>query len=181
MPSRSCFPCITLVESLADNCIPVLRDCVGKYTHIQSFNGILLDGLGISDVTRIIKTSAQMSYVQLTVRHAFPQTLEDIGSDVGSQVGAQTEISGATTAPSLLAPSRPTLDSGSASSVVSQQTRSSASFLAPSRLTLDSGYVSSIASQKTRSDASKHSTDGGAPPSTDYGKLPLFLSYTHLL
>lgn len=72
MAEKSHFPRVVLVKSLSDDCVPALRDCVGKYTHIQSFNGNLLDGLSISDVTSIIQSSLNMSSIQLMVRYVHP-------------------------------------------------------------------------------------------------------------
>lgn len=69
MASKSSFPRIVLVKSLADDCLPMLKQCVGKYTHIQSFNGILLDGLSIADATTIFQTAANLMSVQLVVRY----------------------------------------------------------------------------------------------------------------
>lgn len=68
MTFESQFPHIFLAESPADDCLPALKNCVKKYTHIQSFNGILLDGLDYSHVANIIETSFLMPSVQLTVR-----------------------------------------------------------------------------------------------------------------
>ena len=72
MAPKSHFPRIVLVKSLTENCVPALKECVGRYTHIQSFNGILLDGLDMSDVTDIIQSATNMSYVQLVVRYVHP-------------------------------------------------------------------------------------------------------------
>ena len=72
MAPKSPFPRIVLVKSLFDDCLPTLKECIGKYTHIQSFNGVLLDGLSIADVTTIIQDSLGASQVQLVVRYVHP-------------------------------------------------------------------------------------------------------------
>jgi hypothetical protein len=72
MAPKSLFPRIVLVKSLADGCVPSLRECVGKFTHIQSFNGILLDGLSITDATTIFQSAVNMTSVQLVVRYVHP-------------------------------------------------------------------------------------------------------------
>ena len=76
MAPKSEFPRIVLVKSINRDCVQPLRDRIGKYTHIQSFNGILLDGLDISDVTSIIQSYSHMSYIQLVVRYVHPLTTE---------------------------------------------------------------------------------------------------------
>ena len=69
MAPKSHFPRIITVKSLADDCPPGLKKCVGRYTHIQSFDGVLLDGLDISEVVEIVKTAFKDSHVQLMVRY----------------------------------------------------------------------------------------------------------------
>lgn len=72
MANKSLFPRIVLVKSLSDDCVPALTECIGKYTHIQSFNGILLDGLSIADATAIFQSAINMPSVQLVVRYVHP-------------------------------------------------------------------------------------------------------------
>lgn len=94
MAPKSHFPRIVLVKSLADDCVPSLKDCIGKYTHIQSFNGIMLDGLNISDVTSIIQTSSKMHHIQLVVRYVHPiNTLTHSRGLMGDTVPMTTPIS----------------------------------------------------------------------------------------
>ena len=91
MAPKSHFPRIVLVKSLFEDCLPTLKECIGKYTHIQSFNGILLDGLSISDVTTIIQDSLTASHVQLVVRYVHPvQTLTSTTGLMGNMVPMST-------------------------------------------------------------------------------------------
>ena len=89
MAPKSHFPRIVLVKSLSEDCVPALKECVGKYTHIQSFNGNLLDGLNISEVTSIIQSSLNMSSIQLVVRYVHPvnsKTYSNTGLTAGADV-----------------------------------------------------------------------------------------------
>ncbi len=72
MAPKSNFPRIILVKSISNDCMKAVREKVGKYTHIQSYNGILLDGLDISAVTSIIQATAHSPYLQLVVRYVHP-------------------------------------------------------------------------------------------------------------
>ena len=55
---------------------------MGKYTHIQSINGNLLDGLNISEVTSTIQSSLNVSSIQLMVRYVHPVHSKTVGADV---------------------------------------------------------------------------------------------------
>lgn len=73
MSPGSAFPRVTLIKTLNDDCLPGLQGRVGKYTHIQSINGHLLDGLYINDVTAIFKAEAKKNHLQLVVRYIHPK------------------------------------------------------------------------------------------------------------
>ena len=82
MAPKSRFHRIVLVKSISRDCVKELRDHVGKYTHIQSFNGVLLDGLDISEVT---KAFSQTSHFQFVVRYVHPtRTTIGIAESVAS-------------------------------------------------------------------------------------------------
>ena len=73
MSAESAFPRITLIKSLLDDCVPELRGQLGRYTHIQSINGYLLDGLNIKDVSAIFKAEVKKNHAQLVVRYVHPK------------------------------------------------------------------------------------------------------------
>ncbi len=72
MDRTSAFERIVLVKGFNDGCLPVLRERLGKYTHLQSVNGILLDRLTIDRVTAIIRGLSQ-TRVQLLIRYIHPK------------------------------------------------------------------------------------------------------------
>ena len=78
MAPKSHYPRVVLVKSFHSDCMEQLKSHLGKYTHIQSFNGVLLDGLDITTVTSIIQASSHPSKIQLVVRYIHPiQTVTD--------------------------------------------------------------------------------------------------------
>ncbi len=72
MDASSPFGTIVLLKSFNHDCAQVLRERLGKYTHIQSVNGILLDGLTIEQVTAIFQ-GLYKPRVQLLVRYIHPK------------------------------------------------------------------------------------------------------------
>ena len=72
MAQKSPYPRIVLMKSFNSDCNAQLKTQLGKYTHIQSFNGILLDGLNIDTATTIIQKSSHLSKIQLVVRYIHP-------------------------------------------------------------------------------------------------------------
>lgn len=88
MAPKSNFPRIVLVKSFNPDCMEQLKTQLGKYTHIQSFNGVLLDGLDISTVTSIIQASSHLPKVQLVVRYIHP--IRTMTSTIGLTAGIST-------------------------------------------------------------------------------------------
>lgn len=73
MAQKSHYPRIVVVKSFNPDCLDQLKTQIGKYTHIQSYNGVLLDGLDISTVSSIIQAS-HLNKIQLVVRYIHPIT-----------------------------------------------------------------------------------------------------------
>lgn len=72
MAQKSAYPRVVLIKSFHQDCSEQLKMQLGRYTHIQSYNGVLLDGLNINDVSAIIQSSAHLSKIQLVVRYIHP-------------------------------------------------------------------------------------------------------------
>ena len=71
MSRASQFPRIVVIKSFNQDCIQGIQEKLGKYTHIQSLNGVFLDGMNISEVTNIFQTS-KATEAQLIVRYIHP-------------------------------------------------------------------------------------------------------------
>ena len=71
MSPDSEFPRIVLIKSFGSECIEDVKTKLGRYTHIQSYNGVFLDGMDIKDVTAIFQ-SMRSPTAQLTVRYIHP-------------------------------------------------------------------------------------------------------------
>ena len=71
MSPDSEFPRIVLIKSFGSDCIEDVKSKLGRYTHIQSYNGVFLDGMDIKDVTAIFQ-SMRSSIAYLTVRYTHP-------------------------------------------------------------------------------------------------------------
>ena len=71
MSPDSEFPRIVLIKSFGNECVEDVRLKLGRYTHIQSYNGIFLDGMDIKDVTAIFQ-SMRSPIAYLTVRYIHP-------------------------------------------------------------------------------------------------------------
>ena len=72
MAQESPFTRIVLIKAFNDGYLSELQGKLGRYTHIQSVNGIFLDGLSIETVTRIFRSVSQMR-LQLLVRYIHPR------------------------------------------------------------------------------------------------------------
>lgn len=98
MSPDSEFPRIVLIKSFGSECAEDVKMKLGKYTHIQSYNGVFLDGMDIKDVTNIFQSMrSPMAY--LTVRYIHP---------VKSATPAQDPT--VRTTPTLSKPAAPRLD-----------------------------------------------------------------------
>ena len=71
MSPDSEFPRIVLIKSFGSDCIEDVKSKLGRYTHIQSYNGVFLDGMDIKDVTAIFQ-SMRSPIAYLTVRYIHP-------------------------------------------------------------------------------------------------------------
>ncbi len=71
MSPDSEFPRIVLIKSFGSECVEEVKSKLGRYTHIQSYNGVFLDGMDIKDVTAIFQ-SMRSPTAQLTVRYIHP-------------------------------------------------------------------------------------------------------------
>ena len=71
MSPESEFPRIVLIKSFSNECIEEVRLKLGQYTHIQSYNGVFLDGMDINDVTAIFQ-SMRSPIAYLTIRYIHP-------------------------------------------------------------------------------------------------------------
>ena len=71
MSPDSEFPRIVLIKSFSNDCDKDVKAKLGKYTHIQSYNGVFLDGMDIKDVTAIFQ-SMRSPVAYLTVRYIHP-------------------------------------------------------------------------------------------------------------
>ena len=71
MSRASQFPRIVVIKSFNQDCIQGIQEKLGKYTHIQSLNGVFLDGMNISEVTNVFQTS-KATEAQLIVRYIHP-------------------------------------------------------------------------------------------------------------
>jgi len=72
MAQKCMYPRVVLIKSFNPDCSDALKRVLGRYTHIQSYNGVLLDGLHINDVSSIIQSSAHLKKIQLVVRYIHP-------------------------------------------------------------------------------------------------------------
>ena len=71
MSPDSEFPRIVLIKSFSNECVDDVKNKLGKYTHIQSYNGVFLDGMDIKAVTSIFQSmTSPIAY--LTVRYIHP-------------------------------------------------------------------------------------------------------------
>jgi hypothetical protein len=71
MSPDSEFPRIVLIKSFGNECVDDVKSKLGRYTHIQSYNGVFLDGMDIKDVTAIFQ-SMRSPIAYLTVRYIHP-------------------------------------------------------------------------------------------------------------
>ena len=71
MSPDSEFSQIILIKSFNSECAEDVKSRLGKDTHIQSYNGVFLDGMDIKDVTAIFQ-SMRSPIVYLTVRYFHP-------------------------------------------------------------------------------------------------------------
>ncbi len=74
MTQKSVYPRVVLIKSFNPDCSQHLKSQLGRYTHIQSYNGVLLDGLDINEVSAIIQSSSHLNKIQLVVRYIHPVT-----------------------------------------------------------------------------------------------------------
>jgi hypothetical protein len=80
------FPRIVLINSFSSDYRYDFYSNVARYTHIQSINGILLDGLTIEKVTDIFKKLPD-HHVQMLIRYIHTSTGKDEQKDQTSDVG----------------------------------------------------------------------------------------------
>lgn len=71
MSPDSEFPRIVLIKSFGSECVDDIKLKLGRYTHIQSYNGVFLDGMDIKDVTATFQ-SMRSPVAYLTVRYIHP-------------------------------------------------------------------------------------------------------------
>ena len=69
MSPDSEFPRIVLIKSFGSECVKDIKSKLGRYTHIQSCNGVFLDGMDIRDITAIFQSMRSLTTVSLMVRY----------------------------------------------------------------------------------------------------------------